>query len=97
VGTNWSAPTDWQTVYRRAYGRRRYNAMRRFLADQRRNQLLTLVIKLGGLQRGAQTKIAQALGVHRSTISKGLKRVMPLAKICGECGSLLPRLWVEDE
>jgi hypothetical protein len=71
--------------------------LRRFLADQRRQQLLALVLEVGGLQRGAQSRIAEVLGVHRSVISKDLKRILPLAKICGECGQLQPRLWVEDE
>jgi hypothetical protein len=52
---------------------------------------------LGGLGRGAQTTIAAVLGVHRSTISKDLKRLMPLAKPCPSCGLLQPRRWLEDE
>ena len=97
MGTiNWSTPTDWQTVCRRAYGRRRWNSLRSFLANQRRKQLLTLVIELGGLERGAQSRIAHALGVHRSTISKDLKKVLPLAKVCEGCGTLRLRLWLAD-
>ena len=56
-----------------------------------------LLAPLGGLGRGAQTTIAAVLGVHRSTISKDLKRLMPLTKPCPSCGLLQPRRWLEDE
>jgi hypothetical protein len=67
------------------------------MADQRRQRLLALVLEVGGLQRGAQSRIAEALGVHRSTISKDLKRILPLAEVCAGFGMLQPRLWLEEE
>jgi hypothetical protein len=94
---NWSAPTDWPTVCARAGGRRRYNAVRTFLANQRRRQVLELLVELGGLERGAQSRIAEALGVHRSVISKDLKKLLPLATPCPGCGVLRPRAWWRDE
>jgi hypothetical protein len=99
VGTmiNWDHPRNWDEVCRRHAARKRWNSVRGFLADQRRTRLLAFVVELGGLQRGAQSRLAEALGVHRSTISKDLKRVLPLAKICGECGTLRPRLWIEED
>jgi hypothetical protein len=99
VGTiiNWNHPRNWDEVCRRHAARQRWNSLRRFAADQRRQRLLALVLEIGGLERGAQSRIAEALGVHRSVISKDLKRILPLAKICVECGQLQPRLWVEDE
>ena len=87
---------SWDEVCRRAAARRRWNSLRTFLASERRRQVLELVLALGGLERGAQSRIAEALGVHRSTISKDLKRILPLAKVCEGCGSLRPRLWIED-
>jgi hypothetical protein len=94
---NWSAPTDWQTVCARAGGRRRYNAVRTFLADLRRRAVLELLEEIGGLPRGAQAEIARQLGVHRSVISKDLKKILPLAKPCERCGVLRPRLWLADD
>jgi hypothetical protein len=98
VGTklNWSAPTDWQTVCARAAARRKYNSLRRLRAEERRRQVLELALQLGGLGRGVQTTIAAVLGVHRSTVSKDLKRIMPLARPCPSCGLLQPRLWLDD-
>ena len=49
----------WDQICRRASGRRRYNSVRRFLANYR----LTRVVKLldqTGFRRGYQTKIARA-------------------------------------
>jgi hypothetical protein len=98
VGTiDWNHPRNWDEVCRRHAARKRWNSVRRFLANQRRQRLLALVLEIGGLQRGAQSRIAEALGVHRSTISKDFKRILPLAKVCGECGTLQPRLWMEEE
>jgi DNA-binding MarR family transcriptional regulator len=62
-------------VCRRASARRHVNAWRTFLATQRRVQVLELLIERGGLQRGVQSAIARRLGVHRSVISKDLKRL----------------------
>jgi DNA-binding MarR family transcriptional regulator len=72
---NWSAQTDWETVCRRASARRRWNSLRAFRAAQRRMQVVELLIELGGLQRGVQAEIARRLQVHRSVISKDLKRL----------------------
>jgi hypothetical protein len=87
----------WDEVCRLAAARRRWNAVRRFLADQRRRQVLELLIELGGLEWGAQAEIARQLHVHRSTISKDLKRLVPLATPCAGCGVLLPREWWREE
>jgi hypothetical protein len=98
VGTiDWNHPRNWDEVCRRHAARKRWNSLRRFLADQRRQRLLTLVLEIGGLERGAQASIARALGVHRSTISKDLKRILPLAQVCEGCGMLQPRLWLAEE
>jgi hypothetical protein len=53
--------------------------------------------KWAACREAIRARIAEALGVHRSMISKDLKRILPLAKICGECGQMKPRLWVEDD
>jgi len=87
----------WDEVCRRAAARRRWNALRTFLANERRRQVLELLVELGGLERGAQSRIAEALKVHRSNISKDLKRLLPLATPCAGCGVLRPREWWREE
>jgi hypothetical protein len=57
--------------------------------------VLELLIELGGLERGTQSTIARQLGVHRSTISKDVKRLLPLATPCAGRGALRPRVWWE--
>jgi hypothetical protein len=84
---------SWDQICRRAGARRRWNSLRTFLANERRRQILELLIEQGGLERGAQSRIAEALGVHRSVISKDLKRLMPLATPCERCGTLQAREW----
>ncbi len=97
MGINWSARVTWNEVCARAAARRKYNSLRRFRAEERRQQVLTLALELGGLGRGAQTLIAAVLGVHRSTISKDLKKILPLSQPCERCGMLRPRLWFDEE
>jgi transcriptional antiterminator len=88
---------SWDQICRRAGARNRWNSLRTFLANERRRQVLELLLALGGLERGAQSRLAEALGVHRSTISKDLKRLMPLATPCTGCGVLRPRDWWREE
>jgi hypothetical protein len=76
---DWNHPRSWDEVCRRHAARRRWNAVRRVAAEDRRRRVLELVRALGGLERGAQSRIAAALGVHRSTISKDLRRLLRLA------------------
>jgi hypothetical protein len=94
---NWSAPTPWDVVCRRASARRQLNAVKTFLANERRRQVLELLISLGGLRRGSQVEIAKRLKVHPSVISKDLKRLMPLARPCETCGRLRPRAWWRED
>lgn len=90
---DWNHPRTWDEVCRRAAARRRWNAVRRVVAEDRRRQVLELVLALGGLQRGTQSRIAAALGVHRSTVCKDLRRLLPLATACPTCGTPRPRDW----
>jgi hypothetical protein len=73
---DWSEWTDSRAVYRRAGGRRRYNAIRRLRAECRRVKLARLCLKYypdyPPLARGLQTRLAAELGVSRSTISRDL-------------------------
>ena len=73
----WSCDNEDWIVHRRAWGRRRYNAQRRRLAQTRRKRVECLM--LGGLglfgTRGQKSAIARLLGVHRSTITRDWQAV----------------------
>jgi hypothetical protein len=84
----------WEDICRRAGARRRWNALRTFLANERRCQVLELLLELGGLQWGVQAEIARRLQVHPSVISKDINHhLMPLARPCERCGTLQTREW----
>jgi hypothetical protein len=90
--TWWSEPTDWATVCKRNRGRARYNSWRQYLATMRRRRVLEY-LAAWGWKRGVQTMIARELGVHRSTISRDFRVLMPVVKECRTCHGLTPRAW----
>ena len=61
-------------VWGRAGGRRAYNRMRQFQANYRLTKVGNLLHQTG-FDRGYQTRIATAPGVHRSTVCRDLKRL----------------------
>jgi DNA invertase Pin-like site-specific DNA recombinase len=65
----WSSPTSDGIAARRAGGRRRIKAWRRFNALHRRMQLSTL-LKAVGLGHGWKTEAAKRLGVSRRTVGR---------------------------
>lgn len=67
--SDWTTPTDRETVCKRAGGRRHYNSWRQFCALERRVRVEELLHELGS-KRGSQKKIAALLGVSESTISR---------------------------
>jgi hypothetical protein len=71
----WSAFTSTDEAHRRASGRRRYNAVRRFNADVRRIEVERLLMQYGFATRGARARVARKLKVHPSTITKDLRRI----------------------
>jgi hypothetical protein len=71
---SWSAQTDFETVCKRAAGRRRYNADRRAKARERFKIVIDLSLPSEGRKRGSQAQLARALGVHRSTICRDVGR-----------------------
>jgi len=91
----WSQRVDWDTVCRRARGRARYNALRRFRAQLRRREVLHLWHRRGD-KPGLQTLIAAHLGVSKSTICRDLQRIFPLMTDCPTCGQLRPRRWWDE-
>jgi hypothetical protein len=82
-------------VYRRAGGRRRYNALRRDLAAFRRLQVADLLNEWG-LVRGVQRRIAETLGVSEATISRDVAHLLHSHVACGQCGSVfVEQKWAE--
>lgn len=81
--------------YRGAGGRRRYNALRQFCVKLRRAKILQLMLEenLSFLTRGTQARLAEALGVSESTISRDLKALFagglfaPAGVRCFACGA----------
>jgi len=72
----WSARTSWDTVCRRAAGRRRYHSIRRLRATLRQRQIIKLISRKGGMRRGIQAWLARKLGVSEATISRDIwKRI----------------------
>lgn len=65
---------SWDAICRRAGGRRKYNHMRQIRAEMR---LLRVVDLLGefGFARGYQSRIARALNVSTSTVSRDIARL----------------------
>jgi DNA-binding NarL/FixJ family response regulator len=80
----WSTSTDFDTICRRASGRRRYNAVRQLRAELRRFQVARF------LRQGLlQCHMAVELGVHPSTISRDIAMLLSEHRLCY---SPLPRL-----
>ena len=71
----WTAPTNPGAAYRRASGRRRYNAGRKRVKQHRR---MTIILRLAGLGTrpwGIQKALAEALDVSEATISRDLEAI----------------------
>ncbi len=66
--------SEWESICRRAGGRRRYNARRRWAAEMRLFEVARLLneVEYG---RGYQTRIAKLLGVSRGTICRDIARL----------------------
>jgi len=84
--TAWTQPTGIQSAFRRAGGRRRYNAARRQLADRPLIPLARRIAARGELEdtldghrmplpRSLIPELARVLGVHRSTVWRDLQRL----------------------
>ncbi|MBI3966634.1 MAG: HTH domain-containing protein [Chloroflexi bacterium] len=91
---HWSAPTSNTEAYRRAGGRRHYNAWRRFMAVDRQRLVAQLALEegFGFFQRGAQARLAKRLGVSRSTICRDVEALLDATRAgrpCPCCGHLV--------
>ena len=72
---DWNKPTTSDEAYRRASGRRHYNAVRKLRASFRRTQVVRLLRVYGLLDWGVQSRIAEQLGVSRATICRDIKAI----------------------
>ena len=71
---SWGAETGWETVCRRASGRRHYNATRQLQAKLRRAEVERLWVE-AGCTYGAQARIARQLDVSEATISRDIQAI----------------------
>lgn len=85
MNMNWSAQTDFETVCKRAAGRRRYNAERQAEARKRYKQVKDVIWSPDGCKRGTQAELARAFGVHRSTICRDVAKWRKLWLEVMEC------------
>lgn len=76
----WFAPIEDSDAYRRAGGRRAYNARRSFLREARLRRIVEALhhvrrssTSLRFIPWGSQQKLAKRLGVHPGTLSRDLK------------------------
>lgn len=74
MSTNWTEQTNFDLVCKRASGRRRYNAKRRAEARERYKLVIEAIRPPDGRKRGSQAQLARALGVHRSTVCRDVKK-----------------------
>jgi hypothetical protein len=78
--SEWSEEIDTDAAYRRAGGRRHYDAVRRFIQAHRRFKVPRLLSYKGTLfRRGIQTELARELNVSRSSIYRDIAYLLPLA------------------
>ena len=89
--SEWSAPTTPDEVARRAAGRRHYNEVRQFNAALRRIEVMRRFNEYGGFAtRGVVSRIAAELGVHRSTVSRDIWKILPPdEQACPTCHRLM--------
>ena len=93
----WSVPTTWDEVCKRASGRRSYNSWRKFMAISRRHEVMRLVVEnhLSLIGRGTTSLLAGELGVSRVTIWRDIKAIMGTQEwpcpVCGTLGDWIPR------
>ena len=73
----WSKLTSSEKVFRRAGGRRRYNAMRQRRAEARRQEMARVLGPMALLDpHGLSVALARAFGVSRQTAWRDLQRIL---------------------
>jgi hypothetical protein len=106
VRNGWSLPVSNDEAYRRASGRRRYNAHRQLQAAARRDHLIYLwsaSLDDGGpglFGWGVKAAMARELGVSRSTVTRDFQKIFSQwqTRPCPTCDHLVEeREWRELE
>jgi hypothetical protein len=95
---DWSEWVLCDEAYRRAGGRRHYNAWRTTMALYRRYRLVNIAAnaRLNMFTRGSQVVLARALGVSPATTSRDVKRILDdcrPGKPCPVCGCKERHFW----
>ena len=81
-------------IYRRASGRRHYNSVRHFKAEQRRRRLVKMLSSRKYefiLEHGTQARLARALNVSKSTICRDTQAILKKMQEhhpCPLCGAV---------
>jgi hypothetical protein len=83
-------------IFRRAGGRRRYQALRRHEALLRRAEIIEHLNVLG-FQRGTQAKIARLTGWSEATISRDFAAIRKRFGACPACGRVGQRIISEQD
>ncbi len=87
--STWSEPTSADEAHRLAAGRRHYNAVRQAQGIDRAVKVVQL-LKEHGFARGVQAQIARELGVHRSTITRDVRKILsPGERPCPICERMM--------
>lgn len=102
MGNTWAPTSDWETICRRASGRRRYNAVRQVQASVRRHKVAELLWNYPSIfAYGLQADIARKLGVSPSTICRDIQKILDELNwgYCPLCGTWVhkPIPEAEDE
>jgi hypothetical protein len=97
--SEWSEWTSDKEAYRRAGGRRAHNAWRQSMALYRQMRLMEIIARNRvdlWSRNGAQKRLARALGVSKSTISRDIKAIFSeyqLGKPCSLCRCEVRHIW----
>jgi hypothetical protein len=98
--SNWSTPTTDDEANRRAAGRRRYNLLRQLDARNRRRMIVEFWSHkvVSPFEPGGRARLADMLGVHRSTITRDMKILLEECRLleCPTCGHPLEMVEVRE-
>jgi hypothetical protein len=99
----WEPAASHDEAARRASGRKRYNARRRFKAAHRRRQIVEMWADLSKdgwspFDRGNQTYLAEFFNVNRSTICRDMAIIKRMWRVteCPTCETVLDMERIDD-
>jgi hypothetical protein len=89
----WSDPVPSNEAHARASARRLYNGVRQTQAMVRVGEVVRMLNERGGFARGVQAQIARDLGVHRSTVTRDVQKILYAdRRSCPTC-----QRWLSDK